>query len=139
MDNLERAKNENPSRLEQIEYDGKRPTVIENILNGQAKIEFLSESMETRGRYQGTTYCYGLTVPHLTKPNEKWVTTLSVWFPAAFYPLFDERMNRKPEMQIDILTGQGEMALSRNPETLRKVYDEMRRQADHAKKENPSE
>jgi hypothetical protein len=110
------------------------PTTIEYILQGRAKITFSSKSSETRTvnfrEYAGTVYSYWLEVPSLAKPGETWKTELSVWFPAAYYPLFDEKLNRKQEMQIDILTGQGQMPLSSSQDTLKRVYAEIRRQTD---------
>jgi len=124
-----------PNRESGGESVVERPlTVIENILQGKAKITFSSKSSETRTvnfrEYAGTVYSYWLEVPSLAKPGETWVTELSVWFPAARYPLFDEKLNRKPEMQIDILTGQGQMPLSSSQDTLKRVYEEIRRQTD---------
>ncbi|KKU67666.1 MAG: hypothetical protein UX89_C0013G0002 [Parcubacteria group bacterium GW2011_GWA2_47_16] len=139
MDNIEhKSGSEFSAAASRVE----RPSTIETILGGGAKIKFLSESMEERdiigkGKFKGNTYSYELEVPHLTRPGEKWVTELAVWFPAAHYPLFDERAERKPEMQIDILTGQGNMTLTKNPETMRKIYEEIRRQTDQRLEINP--
>lgn len=120
----------------------KAPTTIETILQSGAKIQFLSQHTETREvgfrSYQGTVYSYELKVPLLTKPGEEWTTELGVWFPAAYYPKFNEKLDRKPEMQIDILTGQGHMALTKNPETMRKIYEEIRRQTDQKEADTSS-
>ena len=64
------------SRAEQPESGKIETSVVQNILQGKAKIKFLSESMEERdiigkGKFQGSTYSYRLEVPHLTKPGEK--------------------------------------------------------------------
>lgn len=116
------------------------PTIAA-ILQGGATIKYLSNHLETREvgsrLFQGRVYSYELKVPHPTKPGEKWLTELGVWFPAAYYPKFDERLDRKPEMQIDILTGQGHMQLTKDPVTLRKVYEEIRRQIDQGPEINP--
>ena len=117
------------------------PSTVETILQGGAGIKFLSDHLETREvgfkPFQGRVYSYEIDVPHLTNPGERWVTELGVWFPASHYPLFDERLDKKPEMQIDILTGQGHMPLTKNPVTLRKVYEEIRRQTDQRQEINP--
>ncbi len=114
--------------------EGGHATTLDIILGGQGKITYLSSHMESREvgftKYQGTVYSYELVVPHPTKIGETWTTELGVWFPAAFYPKLNERLDRKPEMQIDILTGQGHMPLTADSQKLIKVYEEIRRQAD---------
>ena len=101
-------------------------STIEEILDGNSEIKFLSDSLDTRdtfgeGKWQGRAYLYEV------KMRDGKVWNMTVWFPAAFHP---EPYKKKPEMQITILTnqGQGEMPLSNNQDTLNKVYNAIRQQ-----------
>ena len=102
---------------------------IQNILEGKAKIIFLSTGLATRNvegnEYSGTYYMYKLEVPHPTQKGETWETTITTWSPAAYSKKDHVTL---PGMQITIEAFGGEMPLSSNPEVLRKVYDEIGRQ-----------
>lgn len=110
------------------------PTV-KNILEGRAKITHLGEEI-TRSRnidgreWLGSQHNYELTTPSPSKPGETWTTTLSVWAPA---PLEPPRFTKRPDTQVFILTGHGEMPFS-DPETNSKVVDEINRQMEEQRK-----
>ena len=97
-------------------------STIEEILEGNSEIKFLSDSLDTRdtfeGKWQGRAYLYEV------KMRDGRVWNLTVWFPAAIAP---DPYKEKPKMQITILTNQGEMPLSANQETLQKVYKAIRK------------
>ncbi|KKW12817.1 MAG: hypothetical protein UY50_C0003G0022 [Parcubacteria group bacterium GW2011_GWA2_49_9] len=95
---------------------------IEQILEGNSEIRFLSDSLDTRdtfeGKWQGRAYLYEV------KMRDGKVWNLTVWFPATIAP---DPYKKKPKMQITILTNQGEMPLSANQETLDRVYKAIRK------------
>ncbi len=139
MDSIEHT----PSKEQMPQWAETGPlSTVGAILTGKSQIKYLSSHMETREvqfrEYPGNVHSYELIVPHLTKAGEKWITEIGVWFPAAHVPEFNERVDRKPEMQIDILTGQGHMALTKNPETMRNIYEEIRRQTDQKEADTSS-
>lgn len=129
------SQEQNMNFSEQLKESPEKPTsTIDYILSGRAKITFSGKSAGPRTigfrEFEGDNYSYLCDVPSLSEPGKTWQTELCVWFPAAYYPEFDERLNKKPGMQIYILTGQGDMLLTKKPEIIEKVYREIRKQTD---------
>ncbi len=118
------------SQQERREGPFSKPTTVENILSGKAKISLLTDGSDNRiiaGReWLGHSYTYNLTVPHPTKEGENWETTLTVW--DALPLTLPRGVYERPKTQLTILTSQGETGFSRDEGTVRKVIDEISRQ-----------
>jgi len=136
MNTAENMSGQEPSKKERDETS---PTV-EYILGGKADIKLLSESRGSKWvedvHYMGRVCSYEISVPNVTRPDEMLTTELSVWFLDDGYPAVSPSGKKRPEMQIDIFTGQGpmqgQMKLSGQREILDRVYAEIRRQTDNS-------
>ena len=108
--------------------------IIKNILEGRAKIKFLSESLDTRkivGRdWTGTAYLYEITVPDPLKPNEQWTKYFTTWSPTS---AGREPYVKVPETQLTVLTRNGEMPLTENVETQEKILEQISKQVSEQK------
>lgn len=117
---------------------GQSPT-FRNIVEGRAKITHAGGFVQSRtvgGRdFIGTSHQYEVTLPKPDKPEETWTTYLTRWDPA---PLEPKPFERRPEPQLFITTGQGEMPFSNDPEVVNKVFDEISRQMEEQRKEAKS-
>jgi hypothetical protein len=89
----------------------KASSTVDQIINKQAKIKFISSNLERRDDWPGEAYCYEVELEHPVEAEKTWTTELLVWHPSVDYESARKRII-KPEMEIDINTSQGFMRLT---------------------------
>jgi hypothetical protein len=107
-------------------------TTVENIIAGKAIFKHLGEDSFTDDRtiggrnWHGSSYLYEMQVPSPTNPNETMRTEVTVWNPLPV--IQSDIYTQKPDTQIFISTGQGEMPFTSDPEVKKAILDEISRQ-----------
>ncbi len=89
-------------------------TVVQNILSGKFIVEFISENLDKDefkdSNHLANCYNYKLTIPSPNDDSKKWETTISIYHPTKNNVSFE----KVPDFRIKILTGQGEMELTKD-------------------------
>jgi hypothetical protein len=122
--------NSTPKEAEDFKFPEKEekkysPT-IQSIIDGKAKVAFLSDNLEERivngKKWIGHTYTYEVALPHPIKEGEEWKTEIMVWDHHTVH--HNERgWQEFPKTQIYINTGQGEMHLTKDPDAVNAIVD----------------
>lgn len=111
-------------------------SVVKNILSGNFYVEFSSKGLDSEkfksSDHLANYFTYELIIPSPTDKNKDWQTYLTFYHPLNNNDIF----NKAPDLEIDILTGQGKMQLSPDPVIKQMIFEKV---AEKISSQNPVE
>ncbi|MBI2474754.1 MAG: hypothetical protein HYV68_03560 [Candidatus Taylorbacteria bacterium] len=109
------------NKFEQTSASEIPESTVDQIINGKARVKFISDNVETRNGRVGHAYCYEIELTDRYSVDKKRATELLVWYPSVDHES-DKYRVMKPEMEIDINTSQGWMRLTNSKEKREKIF-----------------
>ncbi len=125
-----------PDLSESLARKAEEWPTLGKILRGEVSMRPLptSSSIDSQGGHLGRWDLYEVTIPGAGPDSSDWETYLSHWKPL---PLSPDLYQQPARPRVTILTGEGQLPLSHDPEIIDAVVNEMYRQKDlHEEPEN---
>jgi hypothetical protein len=119
-----------PAELnERLARKAEESPTLGKILRGEVPMKPLQtgHNFDHQGGELGTWHTYEVTIPGAKPDGSDWETYLSRW---ERLPLVTQGYNKPAGPRVNILTGEGQMPLSQDPEVIEAVVGEMYRQGD---------
>jgi hypothetical protein len=118
-----------PELSESLARKAEESPTLGKILRGETRMKPLptGESFDSYDGQLGRWYTYEVTIPGARPDGSDWETYLSRW---ERLPLGTAPYQQPAAPRLTILTGEGQMPFSQDPEIVHAVVGEMRRQED---------